>query len=658
MKKISFILCLIFAFTFLHGQIHTADSLVAHLNEMKDDTTKVKKLLGIWVIYDNASMLDKAMIYGKEAYDLAVKLNNNKQIADAANSVGNTAIDEGAYPMALDYYMKELKAAEEGNYKYFIANATCNIGLVYFSENDFQQALDYYKKALPMDEELHDSTNITAATTDIGTVYFQRKDYINAKKYFLMSLVIDRKRKFKSAISGDLENIGDVYLNQNKYDSALSYLTESLKISAANNFLLQMIADKTDIGQTYLGLNKRDEGTKFLTEAYRLADSIHSLDNVKGTSESLSKLYANNKDWRKAYEYFQRYFSSKDSLVNEARSKEIGKLEVKSGYDKQLALQKAEIDKKEAIANAESKGQKIIIGFVVAIALTVAVIAIIIFRSLKVTRKQKEIIEVQKHEVEEKKMLVEEKNTQILDSITYAKHLQDAILPPLGEIKKYLEESFVLYKPKDIVAGDFYWMEQAGESILIAACDCTGHGVPGAMVSVVCSNALNRTVKEFGVTEPGKILDKTRELVLETFEKSEGEIKDGMDISLCSIDKRTRKIKWAGAYNPLLYIHNNELRELMPDKQPIGEVDNPKLFTTHNLTLQQGDVIYLLTDGYADQFGGPKGKKYKSKQLEGKLKSIMGKGMEEQKEILDKEFENWKDMLEQTDDVCLIGIRV
>jgi serine phosphatase RsbU (regulator of sigma subunit)/tetratricopeptide (TPR) repeat protein len=658
MKKINLIVSFLFAATFLHGQIHMADSLVAHLGEMKDDTTKVKKLLGIWVIYDNASMLDKAMIYSKEAYDLAVNLNNNKQIADAANCVGNTAIDEGAYPMALDYYMKELKAAQECNSKYFIANATCNIGLVYFSENDFQQALDYYKKALPMDEELHDSSNITAATTDIGTVYFQRKDYTNAKKYFTMSLNIDRKRKFTSAISGDLENMGDVYLNQNKYDSALSYLMESLKISSANNYLLQIIADKTNIGQTYLGMNKQNEGTKYLTEAYRLADSIHSLDNVKGTSESLSKLYAKNKDWQKAYEYFQRYFSSKDSLVNETKSKEIGKLEVKSGYDKQLVLQKAEIDKKEAIANAESKGQKIIIGFVVAIALTVAIIAIIIFRSLKVTRKQKEIIEVQKNEVEEKKMLVEEKNTQILDSITYAKHLQDAILPPLGEIKRYLEESFVLYKPKDIVAGDFYWMEQAGESTLIAACDCTGHGVPGAMVSVVCSNALNRTVKEFGITEPGKILDKTRELVLETFEKSEGEIKDGMDISLCSIDRRTRKIKWAGAYNPLLYVHNSELRELMPDKQPIGEVDNPKLFTTHDLTLQQGDVIYLLTDGYADQFGGPKGKKYKSKQLEGKLGAIMGKSMEEQKEILDKEFENWKDMLEQTDDVCLIGIRV
>jgi serine phosphatase RsbU (regulator of sigma subunit) len=273
---------------------------------------------------------------------------------------------------------------------------------------------------------------------------------------------------------------------------------------------------------------------------------------------------------------------------------------------------------------------------------------------------QQRTIEVvrQKQEVEKQKSLVEEKNKEVLDSITYAKRLQDAILPPLSIIKKYLPDSFLLYKPKDIVAGDFYWLERAGDNILIAACDCTGHGVPGAMVSVVCSNALNRTVKEFKITEPGKILDKVKELVLETFEKSESDVQDGMDISLCCLNTKTKEIQWSGANNPLWYIQDNELKEVAPDKQPIGKFNLAKPFNTASLKLKKGDTLYLFTDGYADQFGGPKGKKFKYKQLSEKLKAISEKPMEEQKEMLDETIESWKGSLEQVDDILIIGIRV
>jgi serine phosphatase RsbU (regulator of sigma subunit) len=252
-----------------------------------------------------------------------------------------------------------------------------------------------------------------------------------------------------------------------------------------------------------------------------------------------------------------------------------------------------------------------------------------------------------------------------------------------------------LYKPKDIVAGDFYWMWSeatsrplvAGEStslnfsrgrdfeqsqpdmpsplgegkdevILIAAADCTGHGVPGALVSVVCSNALNRTVKEFKITEPGKILDKVRELVLETFEKSDGNIQDGMDISIAAINIKTKELQWSGANNPLWYIQRNELIEVPADKQPIGKYYNSKPFTTHTLQLQKGDALYLFTDGYADQFGGEKGKKFKYKQLQ---QLIVDNGrviMKEQKAILERSLEQWMGELEQVDDILVIGIRI
>src|SRR6202008_2805042 len=264
----------------------------------------------------------------------------------------------------------------------------------------------------------------------------------------------------------------------------------------------------------------------------------------------------------------------------------------------------------------------------------------------------------------------EEKNHEILDSITYAKRLQNAILPPLNTIKHYLPESFVLYKPKDIVAGDFYWMEVLADNelVLIAAADCTGHGVPGALVSVVCSNALNRSVKEFGLTDPGEILDKTRELVLEALSKRGEAIKDGMDISLLSVQKTSIQnseqkvmVKWAGANNPLWYLQAlspDTLKEIRADKQPIGKSDEQKPFTTHVLDLTKGDTLYLFTDGYADQFGGPKGKKFKYKQFEDLLVLTQKLPLNEQFAAISKSLSDWKADLEQVDDICVIGIRL
>ncbi len=269
-------------------------------------------------------------------------------------------------------------------------------------------------------------------------------------------------------------------------------------------------------------------------------------------------------------------------------------------------------------------------------------------------------------EVVQQKLLVEEKQKEILESISYAKRLQEAILPPEEFISKEIPDNFILYMPKDLVAGDFYWAEKLNEVFLIAAADSTGHGVPGAMVSVVCSNALNRAVKEFKLSEPGKILDKTRELVVETFvrtdssgEKSYREVKDGMDVSLLAIDQKNKQVFWSGANNPLWYLDEmGVLQEIKADKQAIGKTDQTKNFTTHQLPYAKGSVFYLFTDGFADQFGGPKGKKFKYKPLFDLLQNISQTPLAAQSERIVAEFFNWKGELEQVDDVCIIGIKL
>lgn len=252
------------------------------------------------------------------------------------------------------------------------------------------------------------------------------------------------------------------------------------------------------------------------------------------------------------------------------------------------------------------------------------------------------------------------KNREIIDSINYAKRIQEAILLPLHLVKNHLPDSFVVFKPKDIVAGDFYWIEEADGKTIFAVADCTGHGVPGAMVSVVCHNALNSSLREFDLTEPGKMLDKTRDLVISQFSKSRQDVKDGMDISLGTLSYETGKLEWAGANNPLWILRKNsrEIEEIKPDKQPVGKGNETHRFTTHTFQLNKGDQIYIFSDGFADQFGGERGKKYKYKPFKDLLLANAHKSMEEQKQLILNEFDVWKRDLEQVDDVCILGVRI
>lgn len=268
---------------------------------------------------------------------------------------------------------------------------------------------------------------------------------------------------------------------------------------------------------------------------------------------------------------------------------------------------------------------------------------------------EKEILK-QKDLIEDQHKELEATHNDIRDSIIYAKRIQGAILPPESMLKQHLPEHFILYKPKDIVAGDFYWLEHTDSKVFFAAADCTGHGVPGAMVSVICNNALNRTVREFNIYDPAEILNNTRTIVEREFEKSEHEMLDGMDIALCSLDGMT--LEYAGANNPLVIIREGELIQVKADKQPVGNYFVKKPFNTHQVELQKGDMIFLFSDGYSDQFGGDQGKKFKLKRFMEILVEIAAKPVNEQRSILDESFEEWRGDYEQIDDVCVFGVRV
>jgi serine phosphatase RsbU (regulator of sigma subunit) len=341
------------------------------------------------------------------------------------------------------------------------------------------------------------------------------------------------------------------------------------------------------------------------------------------------------------------------------------------------------VPEKDFVGEVIHSENVIIVGFFLVILFT-----IYILKQYRDKQKSNAVLREQKLEIEQKnsqlktaneeitlaKHEIEEKNNEILDSINYAKRIQSAILPPDSYWKRNLPNSFVLYLPKDIVAGDFYWMDTIGNEVLFAAADCTGHGVPGAMVSVVCNNALTRTVREFGMHQPAEVLDKVTELVIETFERSDHEVKDGMDISLCGLTMDTMELEFAGANNPLwlvregnqeyeglslsMELDGRSLYEIKADKQPVGKFAYSNKFTYNKIKVQKGDTIYLSSDGYPDQFGGSKGKKLKSKAYKILLLKLSKEDIHKQSEMLEKLFAEWMGDFEQLDDVCVIGVRI
>jgi serine phosphatase RsbU (regulator of sigma subunit) len=277
------------------------------------------------------------------------------------------------------------------------------------------------------------------------------------------------------------------------------------------------------------------------------------------------------------------------------------------------------------------------------------------YKSKRIIDNQKRDWELQHSQLLKSKKEIEFRNNELLSSITYAKKIQSAILPSQKIVKQYLEDSFIFYLPKDIVAGDFYWMQTKDEYVMFAACDCTGHGVPGAMVSVVCHNALNQAVNEYGLKDPGQILDKVNELVQANFETNEEQISDGMDASLCVYNTITKKLSWAGANNPLWLFKPDQFIEYKPNKQPIGKFMIRENFITRQIDLQIGDRIYLFSDGLGDQFGGEANKRLKKAGFKSWPKDLQILPMQFQLEELRKLFIDWEKKQEQVDDILVIG---
>lgn len=668
------------------------EKCIAHYKEALKIKEEINDNEGVATVNNNIGLVYvhtgdglKGLDYFKRALIYFEKLGDKQAMAMVLINIGSVYERQGYVPLALEYFHKALKIQEETGDKNGIANSLTNIAGIYDAQKNRKTALEYYEKALAIKKEANNKRGISILLNNIAVIFKEDGEFQKAIDVSLQSLKIKEELGDKKGIGIVCNNLGSIYFSMKDMSKALAYFDKALNVNEEINYKEGLCLAYKNLGSYYMTAGNSEKATAYGLKSLALSKELGAPHLIKLSSGLMVAIYKIANKPAKALEMFELHMQMKDSVSNIENRKASLKQQFQYEYDKKVAadsvrsLEEKKLTSLKIAAQEtqikQEKTQRIALygGLILVI-----VFAGFMFNRFKITQKQKNIIALQKTEVEGQKHLIEEKQKEIVDSITYAKRLQEAILPADIFWKENLKESFILYKPKDIVAGDFYWMETISQQsavgleqlVLFAAADCTGHGVPGALVSVVCSNALNRTVLEFGIKDPGKILDKTRELVIATFEKSDKDVKDGMDISLCCLNKTTNELHWAGANNGLWIVHSPlekgggqrpgdlVLTELKPDKQPIGKYAEAKPFTTHTIKLNKNDCIYLFTDGMADQFGGEKGKKFKYKQLKAILLQQVNEDMSKQKEKLNTAFENWKGDLEQVDDVCVIGMKI
>jgi serine phosphatase RsbU (regulator of sigma subunit) len=653
----------------LPGQISVIDSLNTILKKGKEDTNKVKIYYDLTWEYIYANEYQKGLQTAQQSVSLATKLNYKKGIALSVNDMGIIYSKLGNYPQALNCFFKSLKIKESLGDKKGASATYNNLGLVYGNQHDFPKALEYYFRALKIMTELGNLGAKANALNNIANIYRLQGDYQNALLYHLQSFDIKEKLEDKRGMASSLNNIGTIYAETKDYDKALEYYFKSLSLIEETGDKNGILSCLIDIGGTYAKIGKYKLGLDYAQKGFKMAEELQLLESEKYAHQTLSFIYEKLNQHAKALDHYKSYIVIRDSLFNEENTKKLVRQEMNFDFDKKQQKQELEQEKKDAVTTAKKKQQQLVIYSVSGALLFMFFLATVIFKSLqtnklknKIITQQKAEVEIQKALVEEKNKIVEEKNKDITDSITYAKRIQHAKLPKKEDIYASFPQCFVLFKPKDIVSGDFYFFHKNNnQSIFIAAADCTGHGVPGAFMSLIGSEKLEEAVSLSA--NPSEILKQLNKGIKTSLRQSDSNesTRDGMDIAFCSVDNDNRIVKYAGANRPLWLIRKGqaEVEETKATKQAIGGLtEDEHHFDTHELQLQQGDTFYICTDGYADQFSGQNGKKLMTKKFKEILIEIQHKTMQEQELHLDNFIENWKTGTEQVDDILVIGIRL
>jgi tetratricopeptide (TPR) repeat protein len=662
--------------------------------ERLDYEGKTYNLIGI--IYHAQGQYTKALESYQKALAIFERIGDQQGIiAGSYNNIGNIHFAQGRYAEALESYQKALIIHERIGDQRGIAICYNNIGMIHEAQGRYAEALEAYQKALIIHERLGDQHGIAICYNNIGTIHDAQGRYAEALESHQKALAIRERMGDQQGIASCYSNIGAIHKAQGQYAKALEAFQKALTIYERIGDQQGIAGSYNNIGIIHKAQGRYAEALKAFQKALAIAQSLQLQDDLDDIylhlAQTDSALAASGLThlWKSAYLHHRLHTAYKDSVRNEASIRKQAQLESQYEYDKKTALLKAQQEKERALAAAQLRQRETQRNLSL-LALGIALIGLITFAILyRKIRQQRDLIQKQAEEIQQKNLALEqynaelkstnqaleesnriiqqqaktlsEKNEEILDSIRYAERIQRAILPSAEKWQRLLPESFLLYKPRDIVAGDFYWLEETERYIFLGVADATGHGVPGAFVSIVCANALHKAVLEEGLESPAEILWRVREVVVSQLTQAGEKVKDGMDIALIRFAKADRsRAVFAGANRPLWIVSAEGVLEVAGTRQPIGYVEEPKPFEEVELMLgsRVPAMVYAFTDGIVDQMGGPKGRKLLPKGLREWLLSLWSQPVAEQAESLTALFETWRGDRPQIDDVTIVGVRV
>ncbi|MFN3916918.1 MAG: SpoIIE family protein phosphatase [Flavobacteriales bacterium] len=635
---------------------------------------KENKKLYLYSYYHNSAYLSyvesdfaRAAVYFDSTYMVSVELQDTLKITGAIMNKGAMHYSMNKYADALECYLKSGDLMKKYNPKQ-LPGLYGNIGMLYSDIQNFDKAIYYLELAISMNNENKgDSFEDIKPLNVLGIIYKHKGEFLRSKKYYHVALSLAEE-------AGDkyLRDRGDIHTNLAELERMLGnkkqefyHLEKSLELYQKTKNKDGMSTAKIGLAKYYAEQNNIPLAEKFIKEAKELSVEFDVSMRYKMQLTSLyAEIEAKKGNYIKAFQYMSEAFVLNDSLHQLMNLEEASKMELQFNFNLKNtldSLKRAEeakilelkLAEEKAITDAKLYRQRIFTGIAMGGTLFLLVFAFVLYKAYRNKEKANQFIQSQKE-------IIEEKHKEITDSINYAERIQRSFLASKDLLDKHLKDYFVHFKPKEVVSGDFYWASLLSNGHFAYCCaDSTGHGVPGAIMSILNISSLEKAIEK--EVEPHKILHKTRQLIIDRLKKdgsSEGG-RDGMDCSLVVIDPNRITIRFALANNPLWIVRNGEIIEYKPDKIPVGKYDrDQESFTLRTAEIQPNDLIYILTDGYQDQFGGPKGKKLKTTNLQNLLLNITHESMPRQKEILNEHFENWKGDLEQVDDVCILGFRI
>lgn len=635
----------------------------AEMSEVKKSSSYLaKSYFAIGKAYDQTDDLDNEIIYFKKAVETSETTSDSFFTVNSIISLATAFFGKGNYDESYYYFKKAKSLGEAMNNNNLLFEIYSGLGNIFIfdEKKNLDTAVFYYNKANVIAHKEKDRLKMADSYRHLNEVHGAKKEWSEAKEDLEKAIELYTQINNIEGIGRCYKDMGDIYYYAKESSKAIEYYSKAYEIQKNIKNISGISVGACDLAYMYALERKKELLNKFGDEAYSNALKTKSWEIIKYSALWLSRAYEKFGDYEKSYFYSKILVAVNDSITNRSRIEKNQREEVQSRFEEKIKNIKAEEEKQKAISDEKAHNQKIIRNILIAGFIIAIVLLFIAYRSYIEKKRANEIISQQKKEVEEQKIKIEEKNKEITDSINYAKLIQNSILPDPNEIMKVFPQSFGLYKPKSVVSGDFYWFALKNDIAMIAAVDCTGHGVPGALMSMLGVEKLNEAVAN-NCIHPSEILSHLNKGVKATLRQKDikSSSKDGMDIALCCFDLKKNILKFSGAQRPLWLIRNNELIEYKSIKVSIGgTTSDEEKFILHEIQLQKEDCIYIFSDGFADQFGGEKGKKIMTKNFKSTLLSIQNIPFLEQEKVLDEKLIEWQGNFEQVDDILVIGIKI